>query len=186
MPNSISHDHLLIIRRESDVAARRLLRQLRLSRDDLDDLRQDLLVDLLARLSGFDPGRGTMGAFAGLVMVNRARRIAKKVFHHRRMFGVHPLSLDEPLANGDGATRGDLVPEEEGLAAFLGQPVNAAVEAHRRLDVELALGALPRSDRELCSHLVDRSPNELSLEGQGSRASIYRRVYDIRLLVADE
>ena len=36
--------------------------------DDLDDLRQDLLLDVIARLRSFDPDRGSLGAFAGTVM----------------------------------------------------------------------------------------------------------------------
>lgn len=55
---SISQDDLRTILHEADVAARRLLWQLRLSRDDLEDIRQDLLADVIARLRGFDPDRG--------------------------------------------------------------------------------------------------------------------------------
>lgn len=55
---SISQDDLRTILHEADAAARRLLWQLRLSRDDLEDTRQDLLADVTARLRGFDPDRG--------------------------------------------------------------------------------------------------------------------------------
>ena len=50
MHSSISRDDLQILLHEADIAARRLVRQLRLPRADLDDVRQDLLVDLIARL----------------------------------------------------------------------------------------------------------------------------------------
>jgi len=181
MPSSISQDDLRIILHEADVAARRLLRRLRLSGDDLDDLRQDLLTDLVVRLPRFDRNRGSIGAFAGLVMANRATRIAKNVYRHRRMFGVLPLSIDDPLPNGDGATRGDLISEEESLAAFLGQPVNRIAGTELRLDLDRGLGTLRPSDRVFCALLVDRTPMELSRDGFGSRASLYRQVHEIRL-----
>ena len=76
MRRSISQDDLRTVLHEADVAARRLLRQLRLPCHDLDDLRQDLLADLIARLRGFDPERGSLGAFSGIVLANRSTRIA--------------------------------------------------------------------------------------------------------------
>ena len=95
MCSSITQSDLQILLEEADVAARRLLHQLRLRRADLDDLRQDLLVDLIARLPAFDPERGSLGAFAGIVLANRARRLAKKARRDRRVFGAMPVSLDD-------------------------------------------------------------------------------------------
>jgi RNA polymerase sigma-70 factor (ECF subfamily) len=55
---------LQILVHEADLAARRLVRRLRLPAHEREDLRQDLLVDLIARLPAFDPARGRLGAFA--------------------------------------------------------------------------------------------------------------------------
>ena len=114
MCSPISQPALQVLLHEADVAARRLCRKLRLSRDDLADLRQDLLADLIARFPAFDPERGSIGAFAGLVMANRSLRIAQGVRRHRRMYGEFPASLDDPLPNSDDATRGDLIAEADG------------------------------------------------------------------------
>lgn len=181
MRSSISPSDLRILLHEADMAARRLSRQLRLSRDDLADLRQDLLVDLIARLPAFDPKRGLIGAFAGLIMANRATRIARGVGRHRRMFGASPVSLDDPLPNGDGATRGDSIAEEYGLAAILGQPVDRVAEAERRIDLEKGLGTLDHDERDLVSSLYGASPHRLARSGLGSRSDLYRRTRQIRL-----
>src|SRR5512134_1110002 len=117
MCSSITQSDLQILLEEADVAARRLLHQLRLRRADLDDLRQDLLVDLIARLPAFDPERGSLGAFAGIVLANRARRLAKKARRDRRVFGAMPVSLDDVIPDSDGLTRGDLIAEADGMAA---------------------------------------------------------------------
>lgn len=181
MQRSISPDDLHTILHEADVAARRLQRRFRLSRADLEDLRQDLLADLIARLSGFDPERGSLGAFAGVVMANRATRLTQRVLGHRRMFGIVPVSLDEPLPNGDGTTRGDLIPEEDGLAAILGQTVNKVTETERRIDLERGLGTLDDDERSLVVALNEASPHELARKGLGSRSDLYRRTREIRL-----
>lgn len=67
---------------EAAFAASRLHRKLVLPAADLDDLRQDLLIDLICRLPGFDKRRGTIGAFANIVLRNQCSRIA--IRHHRR------------------------------------------------------------------------------------------------------
>ena len=174
------HD-LQTILHEADLAARRLTRQLRLPRADLDDVRQDLLVDLIARLPAYDPDRASLGAFAGIVLRNQASRIAGKVKKSREVQGVVPVSLDEPVPGSDGLTRGDLVAEEDGLPALLGQPVDAFAEIERRLDVERAMGRLGRADGRLCAELSRATADRLAATGRGARTSLYRRVKDLRL-----
>ncbi|MCB1993667.1 MAG: hypothetical protein KDG49_19620 [Geminicoccaceae bacterium] len=181
MRSSIPGDDLQILLHEADTFSRRLVRRLRLPRADLDDIRQDLLVDLIARIPAYDPDRGSIGAFAGVVLRNQATRIAAKVNRQRQLHGAVPVSLDEPVPESDGLTRGDLVAEENGLAALLGQPVDAFAEIERRLDVERAMGGLGRADGRLCAELSRATADRLAASGHGARSSLYRRVKDLRL-----
>lgn len=181
MPHAISASDLQLLLLEADSAARRLVRRMRLPRAELDDIRQDLLVDLIARLPAFDPKRGSLGAFAGIVMANRAARLAHKVKRERRLYGAVPTSLDETLPEGDGATRGDLVSEEDGLSAYFGQRVDAFADVERRLDVERGLGALDPDDARLSAALSQSNIDELVDRGHAARSSLYRRVKNIRL-----
>ena len=183
MQSTISRADLQILLHEADGAARRLIRKLRLSKDHLADFRQELLVDLIARLPAFDPKRGSLGAFAGIVMANRTTRLAHKVKQERRLYGAVPTSLDETLPESDGATRGDLVSEEDGLSANFGQPVDAFAEVERRRDVERGLGALDPDDARLSAALSQSTIDELVDRGHAARSSLYRRVKNIRLVL---
>jgi hypothetical protein len=176
-----SGDDLQILLGEADLAARCLTRQLRLPRAELDDVRQDLLVDLIARLPAYDPERGSLGAFAGVVLRNQATRIAGKVNRQRQLHGAVPVSLDELVPGSDGLTRGDLVAEEDGLPALLGQPVDAFAEIERRLDVERAMGRLGLADGRLCAELSRATADRLAARGRGTRSGLYRRVKNLRL-----
>ena len=64
MQSPISRADLQTLLHEADGAARRLIRKLRLSKDDLADVRQELLVDVIARLPAFDPSHTTFQPFA--------------------------------------------------------------------------------------------------------------------------
>ena len=181
MHSPICCDDLQTLLHEADPAARSLTCRLRLPRADLEDVRQDLLVDLIARLPAYDAERGSLGAFAGVVLRNQTTRIAAKVIRQRRLHGAVPVSLDEPVPDSDGLTLGDLVAEEDGLTALLGQPVDAFAEIDRRLDVERALGGLGRADGRLCAELSRATADRLAASGRGARSSLYRRVKDLRL-----
>ncbi|WP_425067868.1 hypothetical protein [Reyranella sp.] len=181
MRQSISQDDLRTLLHEADVAVRRLVRKLGLPRADLDDIRQDLLTDALARLHAFDAERGALGAFAGLVMANRATRIAQRVRNHRRMYGPEPVSLDEPAAPGSRETLGASLPEEQSLAAIQGHWVNPIAQVERRLDLERGLGTLDEKGRRLVADLLRGSAHWLARAGLGSRSTLYRQTRELRL-----
>ena len=61
----ISRHHLACILDEADVAARRLHRRLCQPAADLDDLRQDLLIDLICRLPAFDASLAALALSPG-------------------------------------------------------------------------------------------------------------------------
>src|SRR6056297_344513 len=126
MPIELSPDDIETIIREADAAAQRLRRKLCLPICEREDLGQDLLVDLLRRLPAYDPSRGTIGAFANIVLRNQSSRIAMRYHRQRRAQGGSPLSLELPLA-GAREPVGDTLTEDDGLAAWHGQTCCAAV-----------------------------------------------------------
>ena len=120
---------------EAAVAARRLHRRLVLPAADLDDLRQDLLVDLICRLPGFDARRGSIGAFANIVLRNQSSRIAIRHHRQRRGIGRNPsahgslrqVTRDASLEPGPGqrleVTIGHVVTPQVGYDRTIKAPV---------------------------------------------------------------
>ena len=70
--------HRELILGEAARLARRLAHRLGLAADHADDLRQELLVDLLERLARFDASRSPFTAFARLVMRHHAATLAER------------------------------------------------------------------------------------------------------------
>lgn len=164
---------------EADTAARRLRRKLVLHAADHDDLRQDLLVDLICRLPGFDARRGSIGAFANIVLRNQSSRIAMRHHRQRRAQGGSLLSLEVPLA-GNREPVGDTLTEGDGLAAWHGQACCAAAVTELHHALQAALARLPAEDRRFCAALAHRPVTALAAEGFGSRSALYRRLADLR------
>lgn len=178
----ISRTDLVTILDEADAAAARLRRRLGLPRADLDDLRQDLLLDLIRRLPAFDSNRGSVGAFAGIVLRNQACRIAARVARERRATGGRLLSLDE--RSGDGTTIGDRLGETDSLSAWHGHCIALEAAIDVRIDLARALGALHAPDRSLCAAATQCPVRVLAERGLGSRATLYRRLRELRCVLA--
>jgi len=164
---------------EADAAACRLRRKLVLPAVDHDDLRQDLLVDLICRLPGFDARRGSIGAFANIVLRNQSSRIAMRHHRQRRAQGGSLLSLEVPLS-GAREPVGDTLTEDDGLAAWHGQTCCAATVTELHHALQAALARLPAEDRRFCAALAHRPVTALAAEGFGSRSALYRRLADLR------
>lgn len=177
MTFSPSRDELDILLREADRTARRILRQFHLPQRDLEDLRQDLILDALVRMRVFNPARGTVGAFLATVMGHKAQRIGRHLRADRQFFGFQPLSLDSPVSNADGATLVETIANEAGLWA---QAEHSVSTAEVRIDVAQCMAALEHPDVELCHGLMHHTIDDLADAGFGSRATLYRRLRAIR------
>ena len=165
--------------READQAARHLRRRLQLPLCDREDLGQDLLVDLLRRLPAFDPTRGTIGAFAGLVLRNQASRIAIRHHQQRRAQGGTLLCLDAPR-DGTRDPLCDTLSDADSLAAWHGQNTSAIDHADTHNALQAALSKLLPDDRQFCAALAHRPVSALVTEGFGSRSALYRRLAELR------
>ncbi len=182
MQIKLSPDDIEAIIREADAAARRLWRKLRLPFGEREDLGQELLVDLLRRLPAYDPSRGSIGAFANVVLRNQSSRIAMRHHRQRRAQGGSLLSLEVPLSGTREPVR-DTLTEDDGLAAWHGQTRCAAAVTELHHAMQAALARLPAEDRRFCAALAHRPVSALAAEGFGSRSGLYRRLAELRLVL---
>ncbi len=155
----------------AEAYATRLCRRLSLPASDKDDLRQELLADLIRRLDRYDPARGCPGAFATVVLRNQSARIADRVVAERRKSGGPVFSLDmmvgpDPLV--------ETLPEDD-------DPHEAS---ERRIDVGRVVSLLPRRDQAFCVAVARWPVDRLVGHGFGSRAGLYRRLHDLRHVLA--
>ena len=179
MQIELSPDDIETIIHEADAAAQRLRRKLSLPLCEREDLGQELLVDLLRRLPAYDPSRGSIGAFANIVLRNQSSRIAMRHHRQRRVQGGSILSIEVPLA-GTREPVGETLTEEDGLAAWHGQTCCAAAVTELHHALQAALARLPAEDRRFCAALAHRPVTALVAEGFGSRSALYRRLADLR------
>jgi DNA-directed RNA polymerase specialized sigma24 family protein len=100
---SISPSDLGVLLREADRAASWLGRRFRLARHDQEDIRQDIITDLLKRIRAFDSRRGSFGAFAGKIAHRQACKIAWNLSRHASAKNVDIDAFDAGLGRGQYA-----------------------------------------------------------------------------------
>ncbi|MCQ4159219.1 hypothetical protein NON00_04690 [Roseomonas sp. GC11] len=179
MPATLLPTDLAALQRDADRVAQRIIHTGRMPRHEQEDLRQDLLVDLLARLKGFEPHRGSLGAFAASCFEHHALRLATRF--RRGRAAMTAVALDAPQPGRGSLTIGDTLAEAEGYGAWLGQPTGAFAAVERRLDLDRALGALSADQIALCAQLVERTPHAIAKGSRVSRATLYRQLAELRL-----
>ena len=178
MPPSLSLTYLEPLHRLADKHARRLCRSLHLPAHEAEDLRQDLLTDLLARLPDYAAERGDLRGFAATCFKHRAARLA--LWHRRERASRADVSLDDPLPGGEGLTVGAALAEDAGYGAWVGQPTDRIAMLERRLDLERAGQALSPDDMPLLAALARGDANAPAQAGL-SRTTAFRRVQEARL-----
>lgn len=165
------------LHRMAERMSRGLCRRLGLPAHDAEDFAQDLLTDLLARLPGFNPDQGGLGAFALTCFRHHAALLAHRTHRHRALH--HSISLDDPLPDG-GATVGAVLSEADGYGAWMGQQTDAFADVNRRLDLERVADVLTEEDAPLCAALA-RGDVDPARHAGLSRTTAFRRVREMRL-----
>ncbi len=176
-------DHQDAILSEIDHQAKRLARRHALPDHEVDDVRQDLAADVIARAKAYDGTRASPSTFVALVAANRAALLGRRYYRQACLFGRSPISLDEPIGDDDGApvTRGDLIAEADGYAAWMGQTSDPLRDVERRLDLRAAAQLLPDRLRGLCHALATDTASGACRSQNRSRADLYRCLHEIRL-----
>lgn len=156
--------------------AGRIARSLHLSTDDREDVRQDILVEMIARLGRFEVEKAAIATFIDLLARHSASAAVRRYRTQQHRLRAS-LSLDDeadPMARKLTRT----LSTEQALGSPAGEPV-ARTEMKR--DVRHIVAALTPELRSLCA-LLQAQPTEQACRSSGlSRATFYRRVREIRL-----
>ncbi len=139
--------------------------------------------DVIARAQAYNDTRASPSTFVALVAANRAALLGRRYYRQQCLYGRSQVSLDEAIGDDDGAsvTRGDLVAETDGYAAWMGQSSDPLREAERRLDLRAAAQLLPDHLRGLCDALRANTASGACRSQNRSRADLYRCLRELRL-----
>lgn len=159
-PSGTPGDFDPVVRKMIAAKARRLVGQSGLRPHDRPDIEQDLAVRLADRLRAYDPARGTLEAFAAMVIEQAAANLVRERRAGKRTPPARPPAppedVPDPLANED-ARLSDL-----------------------ERDVAAVLAGLPGEQRALAESLMEASVSEVSRRLGLRRTTLYGRMKGLR------
>ena len=167
---------LAVIRATASAHARKLARSLRLSREERDDVEQDILVTLLERWHYFDGARGSNIAFAIRIARQALHVLASRIVADRAFETIdidYAQGLDDPSAEVEALTVAETVPDETAPTETM------LVEA---LALGMVLDRLP-NDYALVAHAVRDKEGDLAeaqRQTELSSSEFYRRLRELR------
>lgn len=155
--------------------ARQLIGKYRFTQDEYEDLKQEMALDLLARLSKFDRSKASLNTFIARIVDRRISTLIRHRTQGKRDYRCEGCSLDEPIddQDGSGARRGDALGQDD---YDLRTGRHSRPESERidmRLDVSLVLSELPPDLRELAERLLDHSIAEAARDLGVPRSTLY-------------
>lgn len=145
------------------------------SRDDYDDLEQDLTLDLLQRMRKYDPNKATYNTFVSRVIQRKIANLIRHRTQEKRDYRREVVSLNDMIDDGDGGT----VEFAQAISADpaerrIGQ--NRRTEADRRelrMDVQTVIDRLSPMRRRLAELLMTNCVAEAARELGIPRSTLY-------------
>ena len=172
--------HLTTLQAAANYHAGRIARKLRLSPDDHDDIRQDLLVEIIGRLRRYDAEKAAISTFIDLLARHGAYAIVKRHRNQGRVL-ANAISIDSGT-DSEARALSEILSPDHGLGSAVIEPVDAVADADLARDARRVFAALAPELQTICL-LLQLHPAEAAHRHSGlSRATFYRRLREIRLL----
>ena len=162
--------------------ARHLVGHVGFTAEDRQDIEQDLIIDLLQRLSNFNPEKAQHNTFVARVVDNKIASMIEARTTIKRDYRVTVISINEPLVDSDG----DVMDHSETISQDdyffrINSSVRSAVDQHDlNIDLHTAIAQLPEELQRLCQLLSHDSISEVSRTTGCSRIKLYNALKRIR------
>lgn len=158
------------------------------TREDVEDLEQELMTDLLQRLTRFDPARAGRQTFIARVVENHAAKLLAARNTTRRAWTRDAVPLDdEPERNGgdrDRRCRAPLADDADRRAGATARR-NPFEQVDLRVDVEVVVAGLPPALRAIGERLRTESLSDVARSLGVPRTTLYHHVALLRRRFTD-
>ena len=145
------------------------------TQSDTGDIEQDLTVDLLERLSKFDPTKAKFSTFVARIVEHKISRLVRDSQAQKRDYRREERSLNDLVNDGDGRTvqLAETIShvEDQSCPGRIRQTDSARLDAG--VDVRRVLAGLPPDLREAAERLKTHSIAEIAREQGIARSTFY-------------
>jgi RNA polymerase sigma-70 factor, ECF subfamily len=168
--------------KRSSFKAKQMIGKHGFSKDDAEDLRQELVLDVLKRLPKFNRSRAGIKTFISRLIDNHISHLIKHQEAGRRDHRRVECRLDDWERDKDNqwTSPGLMITEEDALGRLGRRLLSSQERIDLALDTVALLDHLSKLDRKLCLQLQTQTVSEISRQTGVVRTRIYERLRVIR------
>jgi RNA polymerase sigma-70 factor (ECF subfamily) len=157
--------------------ARQLIGKYGFTRDDYDDLQQEMMLDLLRRLGKYDPSKAGLSTFVARIVDRKVSNLIRHQRQEKRDYTKQVCPLDAQVEDQDGQVRGleDVLSQDAYDQEVERHDRPTADRLDLRIDLTLVLDDLPDDLRELARRLQTRTMAEIAREMGVPRSTLYEK-----------
>lgn len=160
--------------------ALQLARRSSLTRDDFEDIEQELWLHTLTRISKFNPQRGNLHAFVTTVIDRHASTMLRRRRAQKRD-DRHVASFSAPQVTTSGSVElGATIGTRQKTARHHGWQRSDVDQACLQADVENVLCSMPANQRRLAQRLKNESISSVARNLGIPRTTLYGALAQIR------
>lgn len=149
--------------------------------DDLEDIQQEIALDVLMRLPGFDPEKSSRHTFINAIADNKVASLIEERNATKRHFLNAPISLNDSFDDGEQSLETRISSISSGDLPW--NERNALSEFERielRNAIMQTLRDLPPKLQDICLRLMRKSANAVAAETGIPKATILYNLKKIR------
>lgn len=154
---------------------------------DSQDLEQEMMIDVITRISKFDETKGTHKTFVARIIERKISKLIRHRTTEMRDYRCEECSLNERVDDGDGMTveRGDLISQNDADHLWGRCRRTGVEELDFSHDLEVTLSALPEHLQKLCECLKTRTISEAAREIGMPRTTLNDHLKKLRAIFED-
>lgn len=156
------------------------------SRDDLEDLEQDMLLYYLLSMPDFDPQKGDKRSFIKTVVNRKALMLVRDAEREKRWTGAKNFSLSFQIGDeNDGTTLADTISSEKSIwgDVFFAQSL---IAAEQNIDIAKILSDMPEDLKQTYDLLTEYSVTEAAELLGIPRTTMSSRLKKLKKYIGDK
>ena len=170
--------------------ARQLVGRVGFTESDREDLEQEMMLDLLQRLSKYDPERAQRNTFISRVVDHKIATIIEARKAGLRDYRLCRCSLNDQFESGEYEDtfcieRMETIDQEDYLRRTGRISRSPSELRDLSIDIRQAIEKLPPELRELCRRLDTDTVTEISRDTGIPRGTIYESIKKLRAIFED-
>lgn len=152
------------------------------TRDDIDDIRQELTLDLLLRVPGYNPEKSAFNTFVSDLVDNGIARMIEARNAAKRDWKTRNDSLNDDVQGAENEWIEQIqIVSQEALPWNDGESlISPFDQSDQKISLSKAIEGLSPKQHALCLLLSKKNVSEIASETGISRPALYRMIAGIR------